>query len=330
MEQNIKSKQIHWIDVAKGLGIIAVAMSHGMFPFHMMLDGFHMQLFFILAGYTFSVKSDFSTFMEKKAVRLLIPLWFWSLFLLVDINPGTLWFLHALVPSLVLFYFVVKYLPQYGIAILALVLSLLFWGENSLQGHMNPDIDRVLITQVFLSIGYLFKCLMHYIENRTSKCKISLLGGAFLNLFLFIVLFAIYMSLLLYGNSKGMFNGLSNGATMISYGNNTMFRLYYPYIAVLCLTGPFAIIFLSRFINSSKVLEITGRNSLVVMCTHVPILEFMNVHIAQMPHFEQITYKCLYAAGEYTILIVMSIAICYFCNRYMPTLTGGQKIIKNI
>ena len=106
MEQTIKTNYLHWIDVTKGLGIIAVAMSHGMFPFHMMLDGFHMQLFFIIAGYTFSVKTDFSIFMEKKAVRLLIPLWFWSLFLLVDINPGTLWFLRTLVPSLVIFYFI--------------------------------------------------------------------------------------------------------------------------------------------------------------------------------------------------------------------------------
>lgn len=177
MEQTIKTNYLHWIDVAKGLGIIAVAMSHGMFPFHMMLDGFHMQLFFILAGYTFSVKTDFSIFMEKKAVRLLIPLWFWSLFLLVDINPGTLWFLHALVPSLVFFYFIVRYLPKYGIAILAFVLSLLFWGENSLQGRMNPDIDRVLITQVFLSIGYLFKCFIQYVEVRYSSSKMNLFGG---------------------------------------------------------------------------------------------------------------------------------------------------------
>ncbi len=326
MEQNLKNKHIHWIDVAKGLGIIAVAMSHGMFPFHMMLDGFHMQLFFILAGFTFSVKSDFSTFMEKKAVRLLIPLWFWSLFLLVDINPGTLWFLHALIPSLALFYFVVKYLPKYGIAILAIVLSLLFWGENSLQGHMNYEIDRVLITQVFLSVGYLFKCVMLYIESRDYWGKKFLMEGASSNLFLFVGLFVVYMILILYGNSKGMFNGLSNGATMISYGNNTMFKLYYPFITVLCLSGPLAIIFLSRFINSSKMLELAGKNSLVVMCTHVPILEFLNVRIAQMPHFDEIVYKCLYAAGEYTLLLALSVALCYFCNRFIPTLTGGQKI----
>lgn len=62
------------------------------------------------------------------------------------------------------------------------------------------------------------------------------------------------------------------------------------------------------------------------MCTHVPILEFLNVRIAQMPHFDQIAYKCLYAAGEYAMLLALSVALCYFCNRFIPTLTGGQKI----
>lgn len=127
---------------------------------------------------------------------------------------------------------------------------------------------------------------------------------------------------------KGMLNGLSNGATMLSYGNNTMFRLYWPFIVVLCLSGPFAIIFFSRFIISSKWLEIAGRNSLVIMCTHVPILECMNMHISQMPYFEDTSYKLLYATCEYTLLLVISTGICYLCNRYIPTISGGRKIIK--
>lgn len=39
-----------WLDVAKGIGIILVVIGHAMFPKHLIIDGFHMTLFFILSG----------------------------------------------------------------------------------------------------------------------------------------------------------------------------------------------------------------------------------------------------------------------------------------
>ena len=169
MSHNTSTLYVHWIDVAKGLGIIAVVMSHGMFPFHMMLDGFHMQLFFILAGYTFSAKVKLLEFVKKKTLRLVMPYLFWSLFVIIGINPGTLWFLRALIPSLFVFYFIVKYIPKCGIAIFALLMAFLFWGKNSFQDYLHYEIVRILITQVFLSVGYLFRNLIDTPPHHTRE-----------------------------------------------------------------------------------------------------------------------------------------------------------------
>lgn len=42
------------IDLAKGIGIMLVLLGHGMFPWHFLIASFHMPLFFILAGITFT------------------------------------------------------------------------------------------------------------------------------------------------------------------------------------------------------------------------------------------------------------------------------------
>ena len=45
---------LEFLDLAKGLGILLVILGHGMFPNHFLIDSFHMPLFFILAGITFT------------------------------------------------------------------------------------------------------------------------------------------------------------------------------------------------------------------------------------------------------------------------------------
>ena len=74
------NNQLHldYIDLAKGFGIILVILGHGMFPNHFLIDSFHMALFFILSGVTFTVpsviKADITqTWLLKKVDRILIP-----------------------------------------------------------------------------------------------------------------------------------------------------------------------------------------------------------------------------------------------------------------
>lgn len=65
-----------WVDIAKGLGIIAVVIGHSGVEFTKFIFWFHMPLFFILGGYVHKQSATFADFRRnsvKLAYRLLVP-----------------------------------------------------------------------------------------------------------------------------------------------------------------------------------------------------------------------------------------------------------------
>lgn len=87
-------QRVHWIDIAKGLGIILVCFGHirngsgesvwlpALNPAINAVYLFHMPLFFFLGGFTFSSKRPFTDFLKVKAKTLLIPYYVFSLYFL--------------------------------------------------------------------------------------------------------------------------------------------------------------------------------------------------------------------------------------------------------
>jgi fucose 4-O-acetylase-like acetyltransferase len=69
-------ERIVWIDVARGLGILAVVIGHSVIQggsLSVAIFTFHMPLFFLLSGYCTSFKSSAGSFIKKKALSLLLP-----------------------------------------------------------------------------------------------------------------------------------------------------------------------------------------------------------------------------------------------------------------
>jgi fucose 4-O-acetylase-like acetyltransferase len=69
------ARQMHWVDIFKGIGIIAIVAGHslpqaGITSF---LFLFHVPLFFYLSGYLHRPNPNFMTYFRKKATHLLIP-----------------------------------------------------------------------------------------------------------------------------------------------------------------------------------------------------------------------------------------------------------------
>ena len=98
--------RIVWIDIAKGVGIALVSFGHlrngdGQSVWLPALDGlisaiylFHMPLFYLLGGLTFSMRGGFKSFLIRKVKTLLVPYYFFSLYFLA--KP----FVILLIPSL--------------------------------------------------------------------------------------------------------------------------------------------------------------------------------------------------------------------------------------
>jgi fucose 4-O-acetylase-like acetyltransferase len=78
IQENFKNEtsadRIAWIDVVRGLGILLVVLGHleTGFP-ERIIYAFHMPLFFFLSGYVHKVQNKYGTFLQKRAIHLLVP-----------------------------------------------------------------------------------------------------------------------------------------------------------------------------------------------------------------------------------------------------------------
>ena len=67
-------KRIDWIDMAKGYGMLFVIMAHcDVGVLGLWMYTFHLPLFFMLSGYTFSHKENVKDFLLKKCRTMLVP-----------------------------------------------------------------------------------------------------------------------------------------------------------------------------------------------------------------------------------------------------------------
>ena len=129
----MKQSRLDYMDLAKGIGILAVILGHVYknTVFGTLLYSFHLPLFFLISGYFFHYIPDYWVFLKKKLRNYLIPYAGCSLFLaafhfvyskgdlastgelllkfVVQKRYSTLWFLAALLLAEILFWFVCRF-----------------------------------------------------------------------------------------------------------------------------------------------------------------------------------------------------------------------------
>lgn len=228
-----QQQRIKWIDILRGLAIVAVVMGHlkyspGNYALKDAIYSFHMGMFFVLAGCTshLSLKNDSMWFfIKKKSVALLLPYTIWNFLVLpypsTDVlidynfterfvifisgrcnNGGAFWFLLTLFVFQVIFAFYVRVIEarissiwMKGVVLLLMYIPII--ALNRLFGGNGNSFG--LATQVYL----------FYIPFMTGACMLryrevwNILFSR-IALFVFVVL-ALYIPSL-YGdfNSLGM------------------------------------------------------------------------------------------------------------------------------
>jgi len=144
-------KRIEFIDIARGFAIFFIVLGHTIVhsehcsSIFKGLYSFHVVLFFVISGYTFSVKEKYLVFLKNKFLRIMVPYFIWGIVFLipymllgkgVENSLGTvssfdmktqiinvfygngnfsslkqnssLWFLPALFTMEVIYYFIIK------------------------------------------------------------------------------------------------------------------------------------------------------------------------------------------------------------------------------
>lgn len=151
-------KRLPFVDIAKGIGIICIVAGH-IFPISMgnqWLYAFHVPLFFIISGFTYSPSGDFGIFLRRKFTRLMIPYYFFSVVSIlvmlvmaqiISINADT-----KLIPNL---------------------LGMLYANSNSIYMEWNRPLWFLPCLFVSLIIVELFEALLvHMDARRGSGCRI--------------------------------------------------------------------------------------------------------------------------------------------------------------
>lgn len=66
----------NYLDMAKGIGIILVVMAHAMPRLSyiwIVINSFHMPLFFVISGILFKTKSNWMAYIKRKIITLYLP-----------------------------------------------------------------------------------------------------------------------------------------------------------------------------------------------------------------------------------------------------------------
>jgi len=336
----LEINRLDWIDTARGIGIILVVLGHTFLPKPLasIIYSFHMPLFFFLSGYLFAYakqmhETDFVSFIKKRVKTLILPYIVFSLFTYsywlmtekliiyksnlspytpleviatsIGINEytnGALWFLTCLFIVEIFFFVLISFIKRENARIIILMLSAGLGYICSVFGNTFRiiwNIDVAFTATIFYSIGYYYRI---YGKNVSTSNILNI----------FLMIFVVVITVLI-----ALANGKISMAGLL-YNN-------YIYFCIGAVSGITAVVMFSKIYSQSKVLTYLGKNSIIILCTHMiifNILDWLQYHILfGIPYLSM--KGSLFAGGIYTsIIMVFSVPIIFLTNRYFPFLIG--------
>ena len=336
----IMNKRLDYIDTAKGIGIILVVIYHHLLGAEFInnwISSFHMPLFFMITGYLYAFRDDYTKpvgeFIVQKLKGLMYPfvtlsfiviLWnaFFYNILFPSVTPENstleifwltittygyhaLWFVPCLFYSSVIFYVLRKYLLHHWILAIIVLFAVVFTivpGADIFTYYPVRFFVRILIGLMFIYFGYLFFRLLSKIQKRWQL--IILIGSGLVSVLSFIGYY-LYPGLLPFINI-----GVCHIEKPIIY-------------LFLALSGSSFIILLSQYIGN-KVLGFFGKNSLIIMAFHMDLtIEVAWLIEGRIPWNVNGTIQ---SATVIAIELVMLVIMILLINRFVPFLYQFRKL----
>lgn len=154
-----KGKRLEWIDIAKGIGILAMLVGHNIESIESFVYSFHMPLFFILAGYTIKPleKGELKKATYKDFQRLIIPCIITRFMVLVY---DCVHFGEGILHELYIF-----------------AGSLLWGGHNgSFFGRELPNVGRIWFLLALFWAKMIYRVLLDKIDDKKRMAFLTLLA----------------------------------------------------------------------------------------------------------------------------------------------------------
>jgi fucose 4-O-acetylase-like acetyltransferase len=343
MNKSIDSKgsnnRIHWIDMAKGYGIILVILGHiplagKLWELNSIIYSFHIPLFFFLSGYVFTIKEnkylDFQKHKIKTIIKpyfglglILISYTFVSMYFVLKITNKseyiniitsfvlqkrmwTLWFLTCLFLINISYYFFKQHVKNYihlGIIVLIIcILGIIYYKFNGKALIWNIDI--CLTAFPFFFLGNIFR-EMKIVEIAMISLKTT---KKLLYIFIFITinLMFYYLNIGLKGQSFEMYLG------------------YYGFPALTYISafaGIFSIILFSNLFYF-RFIEFIGKNSIIYFGLYQSLVYAIIIEIFNHFNILQNGHIYIKTFSFFILIILVNTLIVILINK-----TSLRKII---
>ena len=345
-------KRIVYFDMAKGVGIFLVVLGHieqAPKPLCIWIQSFHMPLFFILSGMLIHYKGEaalpFSTLLFNKFQHIIVPyISFSFLYFLIDCvrilffsftwkdliknvflsisfyGKSVLWFLPGLFFGELLFLLLLKKFHRHALNF-SLILSIMAYGIKVLENpfftfllsidryfvyflvHLITALLRVAIVSSFIGLGYYFFRILNKKRRRIKEFTLSLV--------FLLISFLINMI---------------NKSTDLHFMELNNLFLYY----IGAISGSLCIIFICKNIPSLSFLCFWGRNSLIVMSTHI---DFYILYMASLLslYFNQFITRAkvyVFCVTVMTLVFLIEYPVITIIQKYFGFFLGQQLIFR--
>lgn len=323
------------LDIMKGIGIIWIIIYHkfGGLTFAKYLTSFFIPLFFIISGYCYDEEKneEFVPLLCKKARRLLVPYVCFTIlpavllgaagllaqgeiagpyiasFLYLNghvLYNGPCWFLGAMFTTTLLFWGIVKVVRDRKkmptvlliFSVVGYSLSLIFNSKAVTDLRLPFGMDIALNAVVFFGAGWILR-------EKTLGYRREMLGVYCL------LVIPIHVFVSIYCND---FVNMSCNY----YGNYLAFYV----CAVLGIFSTWVEALYLQRCFLGKVIEYLGKNSIILMCMHMPLFKIISTMCAKL--FARTHNWYLNSFIMLILTFALSVPVIEIINRKLPFLVG--------
>lgn len=319
---------LDFIDLSKGVGIILVIIGHGIMS-NIGIDVFHMPLFFFLAGLTFTPPhTSVSTFIIKKTNRIFVPYVFFTILsfcvelCIGSLNPqmpfnGPLWFLGTIFTVLMLYalihlVFGKNVLAISSISVIFLIFAVYIAKYTTLAWEIPFSLNRAMAAIIFIHLGWCYKEYSNIFKTFKMQSWILLP----VSIALYVV--GLFITCRYYD---------THGMTFI---NTEIYSYNLALFIVTSIGGLMTVVSSAQIIKRLPIVNWLGKNSLVILCIHFPIMERLNYFCFYCFTELQVTYmpyKLALVIASYIVTLCVSCFAILLCRKYLPKLTGYKNLI---
>jgi fucose 4-O-acetylase-like acetyltransferase len=328
-------ERLHYIDVAKGILILLVVYGHiygasknagvdgaSVEWIHQSVNlfvSFYMPCFFVITGFCSNFKKPFFVILTQSFKTIVLPSVFFTVILMaknlnydtvlqllesIVLQGGTYWFLSSLFLARIIYWVACNKIEKKSIQnIVCIVVFIIGFIANRLYQGLQPwYFVHALLLMPFLHIGQLLK---HY-ELKQTKYSAILFGVSLL------------ATITLSHRGVLQIDYFYHVPGISSKLLNMNLSMFIPFV-LLSVSGCLLCLGISKRINSNRVLEYLGKNSLVIYCLHIFVMSRL---LPRMCNFGDglIVLKIVLA---YLLTVIICCVVAYILNlKYLRILLG--------